>query len=345
MTKKFDFKKIFKTIKKYPKDFFKILPNVVVPLIIMVFIEKYFGTNNSVIGIILIFICMLKVNELKSIKTYIQMSCMLIVIAILASISSLNLYTSIILNLVIPFIIIYLTTAKQKESNYFLYGYEYIMFQSYPISISEIPLRIVAIIVALSLGYIYMKIYNRKEKINENIVSDFDLVVYNIKNIKKELNFKIPRIRFAVRTAFILWITCVFMDLVTDRTVRSYWLPLITYSCLEIDNQKQQSKLLAQIGGATLGIGVFIIIFHWIPTNALLVFMAIAFTTLFTVNNEYLKKAIGTILGMSFVLPSLGEVGAILLRYVYVLAAILIIAIFEYLRIVVRKIEGAKIFQ
>ena len=67
--------------------------------------------------------------------------------------------------------------------------------------------------------------------------------------------------------------------------------------------------------------------------------MAIAFTALFAVDNPYLKKAIGTILGMSFVLPTLGELGAILLRYVYVLSAILIIAIFEYLRIVVRKIE------
>ena len=340
MTKKIDFERIFKTMKRYLKNFFKILPNVVVPLLIMVFIENCFGTNHSVIGIILIFVCMLKVNELKSIKTYIQMSFMMIVIAILASIASLNVYTSIILNLLIPFIIIYLTTAKQKESNYFLYGYEFIMFQSYPISISEISLRVTAIIVALALGYIYMKIYNRKEKIDENIVSDFDLVVYNIKHIKKELNFKVPRIRFAVRTSFILWITCVFMDLVTDRTVRSYWLPLITYSCLEIDNQKQKAKLLTQIGGATLGIGVFILIFHWIPTNALLIFMAIAFTALFAVHNQYLKKAIGTILGMSFVLPTLGEFGAILLRYIYVITAIFIIAIVEYLRIVVRKIEN-----
>lgn len=67
--------------------------------------------------------------------------------------------------------------------------------------------------------------------------------------------------------------------------------------------------------------------------------MAIAFTALFSVNNQYLKKAIGTILGMSFVLPTLGETGAILLRYFYVLAAIAIIALFEYLRKVVRKIE------
>ena len=341
MTKKVDFEKFFKTITQYLKTFFKILPNVVVPLIIMVFIQNCFGTNHSTIGIILVFVCMLKVEQLKSLKTYIQMAFMMIIISIFASLASLNIYTSIILNLLIPFIIIYLTTSKQKESNYFLYGYEYIMFQSYPISISEIPVRIVAIVVALALGYVYMKIYNRKTKIDDNLVSDFDLVVYNIKNFKKEFNIKVPRIRFAVRTAFILWCTCVFMDFVTDRTVRSYWLPLITYSCLEIDNQKQKSKLLAQIGGATIGIGIFIIIFHWIPTNALLVFMAIAFTVIFTVKNQYLKKAIGTILGMTFVLPTLGEAGAILLRYTYVLAAIAIIAIVEYLRKVVRKIEHA----
>ena len=68
--------------------------------------------------------------------------------------------------------------------------------------------------------------------------------------------------------------------------------------------------------------------------------MAFAFTALFTVENQYLKKAIGTILGMSFVIPSLGEVGAISLRYLYVLGAILIIAIFEYLRKFVRRIEA-----
>ena len=120
--------KIIKNIKKYLKNFFRILPNVVIPLIIMVFIEKLFGANNSVIGIILIFICMLKVNQLKNIKSYIEMSFLMIIIAIFASLASLNLYTSIALNLIIPFIIIYLTTSKQKESNYFLYGYEFILF-------------------------------------------------------------------------------------------------------------------------------------------------------------------------------------------------------------------------
>ena len=340
MTKKLDFKKIFETIKKHLKDFFRILPNVVVPLIIMVFIQNFFGANNSTIGIVLIFVCMLKVNQLKNIKTYLQMSLILVIISILASIASLNIYTSIILNLIVPFAIIFLTTSKQTVSNYFLYGHEYIMMQSYPITISEIPLRVLSVIVALTLCYIFMKIYNRKVKIEENLVSDFDLIVYNIKNFKTELNFKIPRIRFAVRASLILWITCVFMDLVTDRTVRSYWLPLITYSCLEIDSQKQKSKLLTQIGGAVIGIGVFILIFNWIPTNSLIIFMAFAFTALFTVENQYLKKAIGTILGMSFVIPSLGEVGAISLRYLYVLGAILIIAIFEYLRKFVRRIEA-----
>ena len=337
--KKINFEKIFETIKKYLKNFFRILPNVVIPLIIMVFIENFFGTNNSTIGVILIFICMLKVNQLKSLKTYLQMSFLMIIIAIFASLASSNLYTSIFFNLTIPFAIIYLTTSKQKESNYFLYGYEFIMFQSYPIGLTEIPVRILAIIIALTICYIYMKIYNRKTKIDENLVTDFDLVVHNIKHFKTEFNLKIPRIHFAIRTTLILWITCVFMDMITDRTIRSYWLPLITYSCLEIDNQKQKSKLLAQIGGATLGIGIFILIFHWIPTNALIVFMAIAFTALFSVDNQYLKKAIGTILGMSFVIPTLGGAGAILLRYSYVLGAITIIAIFEYLRIVVRKIE------
>ena len=219
------------------------------------------------------------------------------------------------------------------------------MFQSYPISISEIPIRIIAVVVALALGYIYMKIYNYKKEIDENEISDFDLMIYNIKNVKKELNFKVPRIRFAVRTAFILWITCVFMDLITDRNIRSYWLPLITYSCLEIDNQKQKSKMLALIGGAVLGIGIFLVIFYWIPVHALLIFMAIAFTALFTVTNQYLKKAIGTILGMSFVIPTFGEFGAIILRYVYVMGAIIIIAIVEYLRVIVRKIEHKIIYK
>lgn len=129
------------------------------------------------------------------------------------------------------------------------------------------------------------------------------------------------------------------MDLIPDRTIRSYWLPIITYSCLEIDNQKQKNKLLALIAGATMGIGIFILIFNWIPTNALLVFMAIAFTVIFTIKNLYLKKAIGTILGMSFAISSLGEFEAILLRYSYVLGSIIIVMIFEALRKVVRKIE------
>lgn len=334
-----DFNKFIEISKNYFKKFFKILPNVVVPLIIMIFIQTYFGVQNSTIGIVLIFICMFKVNQIANLQSYLKMSFLLIIIAILASIASINIYTSIVFNLIIPFLIIFSTTANQKESNYFIYGHEYIMLQSYPIGISQIPERVFAVMVALFLGYIFMKIYNRKTKFDDNLVCDGDLVWHNLKNFKNELNFKTPRIRFAVRTSFILWITCVFMDSIQDRNARSYWLPLTTYSCLEIDNQKQKSKLLSQIGGTTLGIAIFTIIFHWIPTNALIVFMGLAFTILFTVNNQYLKKAIGTILGMSFVIPSLGEQGAIFLRFTYVLLAISVIAIVEYLRVVVRKIE------
>ncbi len=305
----------------------------------MVFIQRYLGYNNSAIGIVLIFICMFKVNQISSLKSYLKMSVILIIISIFASLASLNLYTSVILNLILPFCIIFFTISKGKTSNYFIYGHEYIMLQSYPITLREIPLRIIAVAFALLVCYVYMKIYNRKVKFDTKLLCDGDLILYNIKNFKQEFNLKTSRTRFAIRASFILWITCVIMDMVPDRNIRSYWLPLITYSSLELDYQKQQDKLMAQIGGTTLGIGIFTLIFHWIPLNALMIFMAIAFTMLFAIENQYLKKAIGTILGMSFVIQSFGEIGSILLRYTYVLAAILIIAIFECLRKGIRKVE------
>lgn len=63
---------------------------------------------------------MFKVNQIASLKSYLKMSLVLIIISILASFASLNLYTSIILNLLIPFFIIFLTTSKIATSN-FLY--------------------------------------------------------------------------------------------------------------------------------------------------------------------------------------------------------------------------------
>lgn len=331
--------KMLPKLKVTGKECLRILPNVAVPIIIMAFIQKYFGAHNGPIGIVLVFICMFKVNQIATQESYIKMSILIIIISDFASIASLNLATSILLNLIIPFIIIYLTTTEGESSNYFVYGYEYIMLQSYPINIYEIPQRIAAVVVTLLLGYIFMKIYNRNHKFDKDLVSDGDLVLDNIKNFKKKYKWKSRRLRFSIRAAFILWLTCIFMDRVPDRNIRSYWLPLIAYGCLEIDNQKQKNKLLYQLGGATIGIGVFMVIFHWIPTNALLVFMTIAFTILFAVKNQYLKKAIGTILGMSFALPTFGEAGAILLRYLYVIGAILIIALVEYLRKVVRRVE------
>lgn len=331
--------KMLPKLKVTSKECLRILPNVAIPIIIMAFIQKYFGAHNGPIGIVLVFICMFKVNQVVNPEAYVKMSILLIIISIFASIASLNLVTSILLNLIIPFLIIYLTTTEEKESNYFVYGYEYIMLQSYPIHIYEIPERVAAVVVTLLLGYVFMRIYNKNTKFDKNLVSDGDLVLYNIKNLKRKFNRKSKRLRFAIRAAFILWITCIFMDRIPDRNIRSYWLPLITYGCLEIDSQNQKNKLLHQLGGATLGIGVFMVIFHWIPTNALLMFMTIAFTVLFAVENQYLKKAIGTVLGMSFALPTFGEAGAIILRYVYVLGAILIVAIVEYLRKVVRRVE------
>ena len=331
--------KMIPKLKVTGKECLRILPNVAIPIIIMAFIQKYFGVHNGTMGIVLVFICMFKVNQIATQEAYVKMSVLLIIISVFASIASLNLVTSVLLNLIIPFLIIYLTTTEEKNSNYFVYGYEYIMLQSYPIHIYEIPERVAAVVVTLLLGYIFMKIYNRNKKFDKNLVSDGDLVIYNIKNLKKKFKRKSRKLRFSIRAAFVLWITCIFMDKIPDRNIRSYWLPLITYGCLEIDSQGQKSKLLYQLGGATLGIGVFMVIFHWIPTNALLVFMTIAFTVLFAVKNQYLKKAIGTILGMSFALPTFGETGAIILRYLYVIGAILIIALVEYLRKIVRKVE------
>ena len=228
--------KMIPKLKVTGKECLRILPNVAIPIIIMAFIQKYFGVHNGTMGIVLVFICMFKVNQIATQEAYVKMSVLLIIISVFASIASLNLVTSVLLNLIIPFLIIYLTTTEEKNSNYFVYGYEYIMLQSYPIHIYEIPERVAAVVVTLLLGYIFMKIYNRNKKFDKNLVSDGDLVIYNIKNLKKKFKRKSRKLRFSIRAAFVLWITCIFMDKIPDRNIRSYWLPLITYGCLEIDS-------------------------------------------------------------------------------------------------------------
>lgn len=97
------------------------LPVIVVALTLFFTFLKFFGFSEVILVSFLTLLFRTRLNAELNIKKLFRIYGMLMVISIFTYIANLNLMTCVVINLIVPFLIVYLYTDRFKPKGYFVY--------------------------------------------------------------------------------------------------------------------------------------------------------------------------------------------------------------------------------
>ena len=138
--------------------------------------------ENSTIGIITIFICAF-MRQSFTVSSFPAVAFRILLLGFLATIAEQNIVFIILFNFIVPFCVVFLLSDDFVPRNYFIYGFTYVLLQAYNIPISNIHLRMEAILTALLVSFIFLVLnkFLTKHKVSNNLASS------SIKIISKKL--------------------------------------------------------------------------------------------------------------------------------------------------------------
>lgn len=108
----------------------------------------------------------------------------ILLLGFLATIAEQNIFFTIVLNFIVPFSIVFLLSDDFVPRSYFIYGFTYVLLQAYNIPISNIHIRMEAILTALLIVFIFLYI---NKLITKNKLSN-SLACKTIQLINKKLS-------------------------------------------------------------------------------------------------------------------------------------------------------------
>ena len=158
------------------------IPSVITGMFVLVISNNLFGRENSTIGIITIFICAF-MRQSFTVSSFPMTSFIILLLGFLATIAEQNIVFIVLFNFIVPFCIVFLLSDDFVPRNYFIYGFCYVLLQAYNIPISNIHLRMEAILTALLISFIFLVL---NKFLNRHKVSN-DLAFNSIRIINKKL--------------------------------------------------------------------------------------------------------------------------------------------------------------
>ena len=166
-------------IKKYFKMFIGVIPFLIFAIFLFITISALFGTTNALLGIVFLFFAKMMMYSKVSTFNYVKYGMLFVIAAIIATIASFNIWTSVILNFGFLFILTFAYSNDFAPKNHFLIGLEFVLLQMNRGTIGDISDRVLAVLYALLVTYIFvliMKGLNKKPDSNPFIYKGYSLV-------------------------------------------------------------------------------------------------------------------------------------------------------------------------
>ncbi|PTY40918.1 FUSC family protein [Brachyspira hampsonii] len=162
-------------------------PSIFVGLLVSQISFQLYGKENASIGPISTLICALQ-HKSFSIDNFPILALRILLFGLLATIAEQNLFFIISFNFIVPFSIVYFLSDDFKPKNYFIYGFTYVILQSYNVPMSRIYIRMEAILTGLTIVFIYLVInsfFTKNKKYNDfsyrgiKLINNKLLTLYN----------------------------------------------------------------------------------------------------------------------------------------------------------------------
>lgn len=88
-----------------------------------------------------------------------------VILAFCAFAAGLNLAMTLIINLAVPFLLVYFMTDEYTPGSYFPFGMSFVFMQLIPIQLTDIPMRLLALVYSFLLVYIGLRIWKHFKQV------------------------------------------------------------------------------------------------------------------------------------------------------------------------------------
>lgn len=145
--------------------FVYMLPSVLIGMFTLVTSKILFGGEYSVFGILILLYNVITMGRVFSIKGFAKDSVFLALIVIISTITTANIYTSVILNFLVPFFLIMLFSDELSPGKYLPFGLFFVILQSqFPSSMELIPMRLLALAYGMAVLLVFKLISTKLSK-------------------------------------------------------------------------------------------------------------------------------------------------------------------------------------
>lgn len=272
----------------------KAIPPTIVSLVLFFTLLKWFGIHNAILSLTMTMTFVKFMGEDKKERQWIVVLGINLILPFFAYIATMNMLTLVIVDLIIPFLLVYLLMDSDSSKAYYSYGLTFLLLQSFTIPLKDLPLRIGAVFYAygiIFLGVLIFEIHkksigknNEKKKVRKFFRNAFYKVERYLENIRdrfvqmfrilrgminaRNLNVKegdgfyYLKMRFAIRLACLVAIS--FWLEKTFNISKGYWLPMNVFIMILPYHEDTIQKIKGRIWGNMLGIMICFILFYFV---------------------------------------------------------------------------------
>ncbi len=279
---------MIKSIKKNLKP--KILVNNLILIVgIILFVSLYgavFGSANSLVGVCAITAMLMFVDvhlSLKLNEAIITTVLSFVLMGVLTQISSMNIFLVLVINFIGIFIVSYLVTNTMETKAYLPFMLCYVFIEGNPVSWSEFPKRLVALLVG---GILISAVYyfsHRKKDDSEHI---------NISEMIKTMDKNSLQFNFSLRMAISVSLAMLLGSLIGAQ--KSMWISISAMSITQPHFEDSKTKSKERFFGTIIGSVMFVVLFVYIIPEKFSNIALLILSYIYTFAKEYKIKMIFT---------------------------------------------------
>lgn len=278
----------------------------------------------------------IKVKPLSKVP-YIYLT--IILVTFLGSLATTNLFLSLLLNLLVPFVIVCIFSDETNITGYTFHYSMFIFIQCFDITLDIFKFHLLSAFIGLIIGYVFEEVIwsDNYKSISSDIIDLKEYILINLKSnyikLRDGLNLDLLTSRFAVRLSIATVFSLVFWKYL--NLPKWYWLSMSTcYTLVPICNQIN-SRAFKRIQGTIIGAVVFLVCSFLVRNPYISVILTVLSVLLMLAYLPHSRLAeyyaFSTYIALSFSIISLSSITATSYRVLYVLAGAFIAIVFNEL--------------
>lgn len=236
---------------QFKESFLSALPTISLALFLLFSIKAMGVSDHIILAIIMPFYFRSAKSRKINIRSFCNDAVVYTLLSLLSHLATVNSITMMLLNLLVPFGIVFFLCNERSLSKYTLYGLVFIYFQRYSLPAGRLPVRVFAFAYAFAITFVWLCICLKRDHRVDGI---FDNTTPNAK--ARSFHLESPHTRFALRLSITMLLSSILTAMLKTHIQKADWLHLNAYLMMLPLYEDTITRLELRIKGTILGAAV-----------------------------------------------------------------------------------------